>query len=255
MTKWMIIMSGAKYEETTRKLVEQVPALGVDRVLVFDDVWVNAHPFRQLNAWLWDHPGDKNGKRGFGWYGWKSLLLIDALDRAADGDVVTYVDADVEPTGERLDVLYDVAARDGAMLFSSTGHKQTTWCKTDCYVAMGQPIDHALPAGCARFMSFRKGGWKERQFLYEWLTYSVNKLAQTFDPSVCGPEPVGFEEHRTEQAIMSNLAHRYGYKLWRECDESGEGWPEDRDVMPRPLFRQVRQGSCANGVGSAFRNV
>lgn len=253
MKKWLITMSGARYDRTTALIVNAGPSCGADEVLVYDDRWVADHEFRKLNAWLWDHPGDKNGKRGFGWYAWKPLLLIDALDRAADGDVVLYIDADTYPVAS-MQPIYDIAARSGAFLISSIGHKQATWCKGDCYVAMGQDVIDA-PAGCARFVAIRKGGWKERQFLWEWLTYAVNPTATTFDPSRFSRDPQGFEEHRTEQAIMTNLAHRYGYKLWRECDDSGEGWDVDRDALPVPIFQQVRQGGGNVDGGSRWRNV
>ena len=250
----LITMSGARYDATTAKLCESAGKGWCDEVRVYDDVWVGAHPFRTLNRWLWNHPGDRNGKRGFGWYAWKSLIIIDALDRfCSDGDVVAYVDADTVPIAD-FRVLYDVAARDGVMLFKSQGHRQVTWCKADCYATMGQAPDIHLDAGVARFMSFAKGPWKPRQFLYEWLTYSVNRYATTFDPSVISAEHSRLEEHRTEQAIMTNLAHRYGYKLHRECDESGEGWDEDRDLYPQ-LFQQVRQGGGNIEGGSRWRNV
>jgi len=252
----LITMSGARYDATTERLVRDGPRYGADHVLVYDDVWVSEHPFRKLNAWLWEHPGDRNGKRGFGWYAWKPLLILDALDHCDVGDVVAYVDADTVPIAD-FSVLYDVAARDGAMLFKSQGHKQHTWCKWDCYAVMGQPCDIALDAGVARFMSFAKGSWTVRQFLAEWLTYCVNPVATTFDRSVLGVEHPTLEEHRTEQAILTNLAHRYGYKLHRECDESGEGWDEDRsghDGYPQ-LFQQVRQGGGNIEGGSRWRNV
>lgn len=254
MRKWLVTFSGAKYDETTSRIVHDGPKFGADQVLVYDDVWLDEHPVRPLAQWLYDHPGDKNGKRGCAWYFWKPVVLIDALDRASDGDVVLYEDADTYPVSS-LQPIYDIAARDGAFLISSTGHKQITWCKGDCYDVMGMPRDPEAPAGCARYVAIRRGGWKERQLLWEWLTYNLNRYAQTFDPSVLRPEHPQLEEHRTEQAILTLLAHRYGYKLWRECDESGEGWDVDRDVMPVAIFQQVRQGDCQNGVGSQWRNV
>jgi hypothetical protein len=246
--------SGAKYDATTSRLVQSLEKGWCDEVRVYDDVWLTAHDASRVNRWLFDHPGDKNGKRGCGWYFWKSLVLLDALDRfCADGDVVAYVDADTVPIAD-FRVLYDVAARDGGMFFKSQGHKQTTWCKTDCYATMGMVADYSLPAGVARFMSVKKGDYRAKQLLWEWLAYSVNRLSTTFDPSQLGPEPRGFEEHRTEQAILSNLCHKHGFKLHRECDESGEESQEDRDLYPQ-LFQQVRQGACPNGVGSRWRNV
>ena len=259
MTHLLVTFSGSKYHDTTQRIVEDGPRLGADRVLVYDDRWLVAHPFYDTNKWIFDHPGDKNGKRGMGWYCWKPLIILDALDRFAhEGDVVLYTDADTRPIAD-LTPIYDVAKRDGAMFFRACGHKQRTWCKADCYLVMGQEAIDA-PAGCARWVAVQKGPWKPRQLLYEWLAYCVNPTATTFDPSRLVPEDAfawrlgPLEEHRTEQAILTNLAIKHGYKLWREADQDGEGWPEDRDVYGQ-LFEQVRQGSCANGEGSKFLNV
>ena len=252
----LVTFSGSKYDETTRRIVQDGLRFGADRVDVYDDVWLSAHPFFELNRWIFDHPGDRNGKRGFGWYSWKPLVILDALSRCKPGDSVAYVDADTVPIAP-LHVLWETAERDGAMLFKAQTHKNFRWCKRDTYYVMGLGGsfgDESPDAGVARFMAFAAGQYKPQQFLWEWLTYAVNRLATTFDASTLGPEVGGFEEHRTEQAILTLLAHRYGYKLHRECDESGEESQEDRDLYPQ-LFQQIRQGSCDNGPGSRFRNV
>ena len=71
------------------------------------------------------------------------------------------------------------------------------------------------------------------------------------------PNPEGFIEHRDEQAIMTNLVHKYGYKLHRECDQTGEDvtWHDrDRELYPQ-LFEMIHQTHGTNGKGSRFRNV
>src|ERR1035441_2127010 len=109
------------------------------------------------------------------------------------------------------------------MLFAcSSWPHQHVWCKTDCFVVMGQfePKYVDAECGCARFMLFQKGKWKSTQFLMEWITYSINPLATTFDESILGDESNGYREHRFEQAIMGNLAHKHGIKLYREADQT-----------------------------------
>jgi len=251
----LITFSGAAYDETTRRIVEQAPALGADAVRVYDDRWVLQHDFYRQNAWLWEHPH----KRGFGWYAWKPLVILDALSRAADGDCVLYVDADTVPIAS-FEVLFDLCRRDGGvMLFASENHRQFEWCKRDCYIVMGQddPRYYDVPAGVARFAVFEKGPWIAAQFLSEWLTYAVNPRATTFDPSVLGRELPGFIEHRAEQAILTNLAHKHAFKLYREACGAGEGFLRDRHLYGQ-LFEQINDDVShvsSPPLGSAYANA
>ncbi len=222
---------------------------------VYDDRWLTEQPFYQHNRWLWDHPH----KRGFGWYAWKPFIIWHALSTLNDGDMVLYTDADTEPIAP-FGMLFDICAGDGGvMLFASEGHRQSEWCKRDCYAVMGQDDDccRHVQAGVARFMLFQNGPWLATQFLMEWLVYSVNPLANTFDRSTLGSEYPEFIEHRAEQAIMTNLAYRYGIRLYREACQAGNGSRRDRKWYQQ-LFRQVDDGApkvSAEPIGSAYFNV
>lgn len=256
MRRIYITFGGEIYDDTTRFIVERGPKLGADEVWVYDDLWMTAHPFYRQNSWLWEHPH----KRGFGWYAWKPLIIWDALSKLEDGDFVLFTDADCYPIAD-FSILFDLCCRDGGiMLFAAQGHRHYKWCKKDCYLAMGQddPKYRDVQAGVARFMVFQKGSWRTTQFLMEWIAYCVNPAATTFDPSVMAPENEGFIEHRTEQAIMTNLAHKYGLKLYREADESSAGYQEDRELYGQ-LFTQVNphleKVTARIGEGSKYRNV
>jgi hypothetical protein len=255
MRKLLVTFSGAPYDATTRQIVENGPRLGADDVMVYDDRWLLSQDFYRQNRWLWDHPH----KRGFGWYAWKPYIIWHALSVAEPGDVVLYIDADTVPIAD-LRPLYRRCVEDGGiMLFASENHVQRQWCKRDCYTVMGQDVPRYwdVQAGVARFMLFEKGPWRTTQFLMEWLTYTVNPLANTFDPSILGVEYREFIEHRAEQAILTNLAHRYQLRLYREACESGEGSHRDRDLYPQ-LFTQVNSDEAhvtADSVGSRYANV
>lgn len=252
--RFYVTFSGADYDTTTERIVATAPMYGADKVTIYDDTWLRDHEFYELNSWLWKHHG---GRKGYGWFAWKPLVILDALDRCAAGDLVLYSDADTFPVAD-LSPIYNIADRDGAMLFAAIWHQNDHWCKRDCFVVMGQDNEkyYERQAGVARYMAFKKGPWKPRQFLMEWLTYCVNPLATTFDPCVLGlPERPGFKEHRTEQAIMTLLAHKYGYKLYREACDSGEPHPQDRHLFGQ-IFQQV---NCTHEgtpqTGSRFRNA
>ena len=262
MRKIYISFSGAAYDETTRKIVEDGPKYGADEVWVYDDKWLLEQDFYRQNIWLWEHPH----KRGFGWYVWKPYIIWDALSKLEDGDIVMFTDADCIPIAD-FSILFDVCNRDkGIMLFTAQGHPNFKWNKRDCLIVMGQDEDkyRFTQAGVARFMLFQKGHWRTTQFLMEWITYCVNRKATTFDPSTILPEHEGFIEHRTEQAILTNLAHKYGIKLYRECCDAGQyttpdgSHNNDRDLYQQ-LFQQINphkeKVTAEIGDGSKYRNV
>lgn len=214
----LITFGGHLYENQVGRTVAEAPRFGVDKVEVYDDLWLTQQPFYSMNRWLWDHPH----KRGFGWYAWKPYLLWHALERYAEGDVVLFLDGDsypIKPIGHLYQTCRDEG---GIMLFRAGPHKHRNWCKRDTYVVMAQDepkyTDPNLAAGVARFMLFQKGPWLPTQFLMEWLAYCVNPLANTFDPSVLRQEYPELREPRVEQAIMTNLAYKYGIKLYPEAD-------------------------------------
>lgn len=270
MRRVLVTFGGSAYDPITVQVLHDAQAFGVTEVLVYDDVWLTKHEFWELNRWLYEHrsplaaPG-----RGLGWYAWKPLIILDALDRMGPGDVVLYIDGDTWPIAD-LTPLYEIAARDGAMFFRASAHENYRWCTRDALIVMG--LDPALraakrckpgpnylmgPAGCARFMALQKGPWKPRQLLMEWLTYCLNCMATTFEPSILGEDHPDFEEHRTEQAILTLLARKYDYTLYREADQAGAefiGQPGQPGEYPQ-LFVQKHMGGPFAPEGSRYRNV
>ena len=258
--KIYITFGGAAYDKTTEKAIKNAYRFGADKILVYDDWWLQntQKDFCEKNRWAFDHPH----KRGFGWYIWKPYIIIDALKHADDGDIVLFADADTYPIGD-LNVLYKTCEKDGGvMLFSATGQNNRQWCKRDCFIVMNQdePKYYDTEAGVARFMLFQKGAKRPEEFLKEWLMYVCDQRCNTFDPSVLGPELPGLTEHRCEQAIFTNLAHKYDFRLYREADQRGERFSYDKDLFPT-LFHSkgVVAGKYKNKtapvVGSKFRNV
>src|SRR5271165_222507 len=110
MRKWLCVMAGVDYDDIVGRIVKEAPGFGVDTVRVYDDAWLKAHPFYEVNRWLWE----TEEVRGFGWHAWKPLLMLDTLAHAADDDVVGYLDGDTYPL-RHLGELYDTAHRDGLL--------------------------------------------------------------------------------------------------------------------------------------------
>lgn len=246
-----ITFSGARYHNPTAKTVAEAPRFGADRVLVYDDHWLTTcrPEFTASAQPLFKH----HATRGFGWFCWKPLIILDALQREPDAAVL-FADGDTYPIHD-LSAIYQIAERDGLMLFSSVGNMQRRWCKRDCFLLMEQDTpeywdrQHAV----ARFMAFTK---THIPFLQEWLKFTLDIRCNTFDKSLLAEELPGFHEHRCEQAILTNLAHKYGHKLYREACQFGNSCPDDLDLFPQLFIQDGNYSHSPNPcIGSAFRNV
>lgn len=225
-----VTFSGARYHSTTKKIVELAPILGIEKVHVYDDKWLidKQRGFMDERKDLFDFErGDKPYSRGFGWFCWKPFILLDALSKANDGEIVLYTDADTVPISDLTPLFEQCKAEGGILLFAACGFKQRHWCKRDCMHLMGMDSDEwrDRQAGCARFMLFQKGASKAfktpEDFLKEWLYWSSQIQCNTFAESTLKPEYEDLQQHRCEQAILTNLAHKYAIPLHREPDDSG----------------------------------
>lgn len=248
-------MSGSNYDDTVGETVRVHKSVGVDEMLVFDDVWLSNHPSWRLNDWLWKHPH----KRGLAWYHWKSVVVQETLRRASDGDVVAFIDADTVPIAD-MSPLYRLCDLGGAMIFKVTGQSNRNWTKRDCFVAMGQDSSKYWDsqAAVARFFFVKKGDWRAENLVEQWGTYMTNRRCNTFDKSVLAPENEGFIEHRCDQSVLGLLGHRYGYYFWREACQNGNGDPADWKMYPQ-VFQQIPTTKFLNVTspieGSKYRNV
>jgi len=235
MKRWLVLFSGVGYEWTTERIFNGAASHGVDEIRCYDDVWLEKHPSRQLNKHLFE----TKDTRGRGWFFWKPMIILDTFKVAAPGDVVMYLDSDTYWASAPSAIpLYDLCERDGIVCFDCSGRMSHHWTRRDCFIAMDQDESkyHNSLAGCARFGLWKVGDYRAEQFLYEWLCYSINTLCNTREkvgeedkPSRYGAELPEFQtergsgycEHRTEQAIYTLLAHKYGIPLQPEASAGG----------------------------------
>ena len=271
--------SGSMYNETTQRIVEDAPGFGVDEVRIYDDRWLIGTEFYKLNRWIFDLRS-RNEHRGFGWYSFKPYVILSELNRIEhcitsdlstpdDGSnfeydlhaltdqkpVVLWTDADTYPIAD-LTPLYEQCHKDGGiMLFAAEGCVQGAWTKRSCMKAMAcdtgdyRRSQHAV----GRFMLFEAGNYRAKQFLMEWQTYLLNPACIGLEPSP--DEYPEYVEHRSDQSILGNLAHKYGLKLYREADGFGDGSQRDRQIFGT-VFKQIGQYDKPKSMeGSRYRNV
>ena len=226
---------------------------------VYDDAWLITTPFYALNRWIFE----RQPQHGFGFCSWKPFIIQHALHNfASQGDVVMYLDGDTYPIAD-ISCLFEYAERQGVMLFEEQGCVNKTWIKEECFRTMGVAPGWMLPRdamhACGRFQLFRKGDYRNDQFLAEWQTYSLNPRCTFHGGSISGdPDDPSFIRNSCEQSVLSLLAYMYNIPLHRTPDQNG--WPvsdgyKPEDAYPRLFVQDGARGNVGDLSGSRYRNV
>lgn len=159
--------------------------------------------------------------RGYGWWIWKPAIIWDGINRLNEGDYLIYCDAGTEIVGPLQSV---IDAMDEDIFFCSNGWQHSHWCKAETAKAInGEMIYYdgskIWPLGIhyftfkqvqASFIIFKVTD-KVKAFVQEWYAWSI--MPGMIDNTPRGPQFPEFQEHRHDQAILTCLQIKYGYKL------------------------------------------
>ena len=252
----LITFGGFDYDAEVARQSAYCQTNGI-RHRVYDDPWLMRTPFYQQNRWIFD----RQPQHGFGFCCWKPYIIENALKTVATGDVVMYLDGDSYPISD-MSPLYELAEREGIVLFEEQGCINSTWTKEECFQAMGctHHAYYEAVQACGRFQLYRKGDPRIPLFLSEWQTYSLNPECQFHNgskPSIL--DAPDFVKNSCEQSVLSLLAVKYGIPEHRTPDQNG--WPVAWDGRYKPedaypqVFHQVGVMNYGNRSGSRFRNV
>lgn len=182
------------------------------KVDVFDDIlFFNAsqlpESFRSRHMpFIGSHP------RGFGYWIWKPQVILSALERAGDNDLVVYLDAGctLNPAGRGrfLEYLDVAAASPYKMLSFQNVHTEYRWTKADLVKRLGlDQASHIMNTSqlCATFVIMGKTQ-SNIDLVRQWQDLCVEDGYRYVDdsPSV-HPNHSSFQEHRHDQSIGSLL--------------------------------------------------
>ena len=103
-------------------------------------------------------------------------------------------------------------------------HLNKIWTKRDCFVLTkcneqkywdGNVVNGALSV------------WKKTEenieFLNEWLKYLRDPRIITDDPNMFGTNDISFRDHRHDQSVLSLLAIKYDFEIFRDPTQYGNG--------------------------------
>lgn len=175
-------------------------------------------------------------QRGAGYWLWKPYVINKALHSLQQGDILIYADAGVEIINE-MRLIIDRMDED--IFFCTNGFNHLEWCKMNCVKAICADAlvsANKFPQVQASVIVMKVTD-KVKAFMAEWLAYC--QLPGFIDDSPCENNYPTFAEHRHDQAILTCLQIKYGYKLhW---------WPTQySDHLPRtdsypPMFNHHRR--------------
>jgi hypothetical protein len=155
--------------------------------------------------------------RGFGYYIWKPVVVLEALERAQQDDVILYLDAGfkLNPTATRrfreyLEMTLDDANR---MLSFLNVYTEAHWTKADLSARLGlaQTDSQLRTSQFGSGMFFLTKTRSNLDLVKAWADLAVQDAYHYSDdtPSVQENHP-DFVEHRHDQSIFSLLRKQRG---------------------------------------------
>lgn len=174
--------------------------------------------FMGMNAEIFKHD------RGYGYWVWKPYFIYKSMLNCQDGDILIYSDAGVEFIQP---VQYIIDKMDQDIFFFTNGFPHVEWCKGDVMQTILFRISSMVTeTKCGVFANYGVDQFKQvqasviffrvnettRNFVKEWLLYCQMPGFIDDSPSKLPNYPT-FAEHRHDQAILTCLQIKYGYKL------------------------------------------
>lgn len=171
--------------------------------------------------------------RGFGFWQWKPLIILDAMNQVKDGDIVAYIDSG-NTIINNLDSIFTLCDEREIILFDNrdgnyqhTTHKNINWTKRDCFVLMecDEEKYYNAPQIDASYQFYKKTD-RVMSFLNEYNSYCSNENIISDLPNITKANLPEFIDHRHDQSILSLMAVKYNIPLLPEPSEWGNYLPD-----------------------------
>lgn len=166
--------------------------------------------------------------RGYGFWQWKPLILLDAMSKLQDGDIVFYSDSG-SCIVNSLDYIFDICNEKEIVLFDNrdgnyerTTHKNINWTKRDCFILMNCDEEkyHNASQVDGSYQFYKKTK-NVIEFLNVYKTYCSNENIISDLPNITKENYPQFIDHRHDQSILSLMAVKYNVSLLPEPSEWG----------------------------------
>ena len=244
MKKILISYGNEPYYKSLDLLEKTALEIGkVDQFIRYTRKWIEKSDFytkSKRNRYILDQP------RGNGLWLYKSFLILETFkNHTKEGDIVLYIDAGIKVV-DSLNPLYKITQRDpnnGRMVFrlpiiGVPSHKARMWTKRDCFILTGCDEQKYWDADMVNgALSLWKKTDENIKFLNEWLNYLKDPRIITDDENMCGkPNFLEFRAHRHDQSVLSLLAKKYEFEVYRDPTQYGN---EELDQFENSPYGQL----------------
>ena len=216
MKKYLVSFANEKFYKKQKRLNESALKFGIDKTFSYTDKILKETLFYKKNKKILD----QEKAPGYGYSIWKPYIILDAMEKIKEGDILFYIDAGAEIISD-IQPLVDLCKKQGGILLFNGVSIMKFCIKRDCFIKMGCDNEKYWNA------SYYAGGYqiyikntKSIQFLKEDLKYVQIPELVDDSPSIT-PNFVGFRRHNHDQAVLSNLAVKYNIKSFRNLSQGG----------------------------------
>ncbi|MGO1120930.1 hypothetical protein ACTL6U_19675 [Rhodovibrionaceae bacterium A322] len=193
------------------------------------------------------HNDFMRSKRGFGYWIWKPVVILEKLKEANPDDCVVYLDAgsSLNPNGRRRfqEYLEIVRCSPFKMLSFALVHTEAHWTKQNCASRIG--VDRASPhmktSQLAANLVVLQKTKSNIELLEEWREVAVaDGYRYSNDTPSDEKNHPDFQEHRHDQSIFSLLRKLRGTEITHHEAQQDGRYHEMKQKIPVWLTRSRR---------------
>jgi hypothetical protein len=186
-------------------------------------------------------------KRGGGYWVWKPFVILDALSKINDNDMLLYLDSGLSAIRD-VKILFEYFNKmnQDIILFQNHGLQNQVWTKRDCFVLMDCDNENYYYKEQinAAIQLYRKTT-NSSQFLTQYLHYCTNYDIISDAKSKLKSDFVSFIENRHDQSILTNLSIKYNIKTFRNPTQFGNhlldnDFTDDQTVYTYDLIKFIQ---------------
>lgn len=192
------------------RLDDSIRGLGFKKHFKWDRTKLKKTNFYKENIDILDN------KRGAGFWLWKPYIILEALEKINEGDIVIYADNSTYFIAAPEEEIKQCIENNGFFLIHAYGHLCAQYTKRDTFhfMEMDTPFYHNSSITLGSPQIYAKNPYTVA-FVKEWLRFCLNKNILTDLDNICGKKNLdNYIDHRHDMSILSLLVAKHKIKTF-----------------------------------------